>query len=686
MTDSASTDGLCEHHTEHDDDCGYTEGTPETPCSHEHTDECYETVTECTHEHDEACGYQPAVEGTPCGYVCKFCESEDPEQKDGQEDEQEDERKTFTVAEVEAMIDALPDVEEVEALDPEEDAETLEEIYLQAADAADAFGTLSDEDQEKVSNLDKLMELHEWFNGGVATMDESGMIVSGKFANSESVADVFTWERYFIGNPVYKYIIKKTGTGTGNMPDWWSPESVPWYGNSGYQQNTKEVFIGEGVTSIGSCAFKDYPRLNSIRIPASVETIGSEAFARCGNSSDTGVHVTFGENSKLKKLELSAFAGTFLTSIEIPAGVTTIGGSAFQSCRSLSSITLPAGVKTIGNAAFWGCTSLTSIEIPAGVTTIGGGAFSYCTNLQTVTFKGTTPPANIASTAFSNCSITTIRVPAGSEAAYSKFTESLLPKQPSGSSGSSGSSSSRRHHSSSGSSAATANTAARTTSDSSTAKSSSPFTDVSEADWFYPDVAFVYACGLLGGTGDSSFEPYASVSRLSLAELFYRMEGCPAVAGRNNFTDVTYDPDAANDPDAAGAYDAVTWARQSGVLTGFGDGTFRPDSPITREQFAAAFYNYAKYKGYDVSDTGALDIYADGAAVSAWSLDAVNWAVGAGIINSRTDELFAPQAETMNAELAVMLHRFIEKYGLVPVPSPTGDGTVSWIKLPDAAA
>ena len=60
MTDSDSKGGLCEHHT----------------------------------EYDEACGYQPAVDGTPCGYVCEFCESEDPEQKDEQEDEQKDERKT----------------------------------------------------------------------------------------------------------------------------------------------------------------------------------------------------------------------------------------------------------------------------------------------------------------------------------------------------------------------------------------------------------------------------------------------------------------------------------------------------------------------------------------------------------------------------------------------------------------
>lgn len=120
------TGGLCEHHTEHTEDCGYTEGTPGTPCNHEHTDECYTLVTECVHEHTEdcypaegvsdntatpsdadtaeptecahecseesgcitkeldckhehngECGYAPATEGTPCGYVCEACNAED---------------------------------------------------------------------------------------------------------------------------------------------------------------------------------------------------------------------------------------------------------------------------------------------------------------------------------------------------------------------------------------------------------------------------------------------------------------------------------------------------------------------------------------------------------------------------------------------------------------------------------
>lgn len=127
--EASATGGLCEHHTEHDADCGYTEAVPESACSHEHTKECYETVEKCVHEHDadcyeqklvcevteeghehdagcyedvlsckhdcseesgcitqelsckhehdDECGYQAAVEGTPCSYVCDECSEEE---------------------------------------------------------------------------------------------------------------------------------------------------------------------------------------------------------------------------------------------------------------------------------------------------------------------------------------------------------------------------------------------------------------------------------------------------------------------------------------------------------------------------------------------------------------------------------------------------------------------------------
>ena len=77
--DTVYTGGLCEHHTKHDDACGYTEGTAEIPCSHEHNESCggLTDPTACNHTHDEACGYVPATEGTPCTFVCEVCNPQD---------------------------------------------------------------------------------------------------------------------------------------------------------------------------------------------------------------------------------------------------------------------------------------------------------------------------------------------------------------------------------------------------------------------------------------------------------------------------------------------------------------------------------------------------------------------------------------------------------------------------------
>lgn len=82
--DTVYTGGLCEHHTQHDDACGYSEGTAEIPCSHEHNESCggLTDPTACNHTHDEACGYVPATAGTPCTYVCEICNAqvaEEPE-------------------------------------------------------------------------------------------------------------------------------------------------------------------------------------------------------------------------------------------------------------------------------------------------------------------------------------------------------------------------------------------------------------------------------------------------------------------------------------------------------------------------------------------------------------------------------------------------------------------------------
>ena len=169
---TADTRGLCEHHPEHNADCGYTEGTAGTPCGHEHTADCYEEVTNCVHEHaedcypeesvsgneaapsgeqkreptecthvcseesgcitkelncqhehDDGCGYSPATAGTPCGYVCELCGGEDSEKPAGPSN-----AEAVTVASVQAMIDGLPNAEEITEENAEEVGEQLEAI------------------------------------------------------------------------------------------------------------------------------------------------------------------------------------------------------------------------------------------------------------------------------------------------------------------------------------------------------------------------------------------------------------------------------------------------------------------------------------------------------------------------------------------------------------------------------
>ena len=165
-------------------------------------------------------------------------------------------------------------------------------------------------------------------------------------------------------------------------------------------KNLKKVILPNTLTLIRQNAFKE-SGLQSIEIPASVETIESTAFKNCTALTT----VTFEKGSQLKTIQGGAsslyygafFGCTSLTSIEIPASVETIGVAAFKNCTALTTVTFEKGsqLKTIeGGAkdsnyygAFCGCTSLTSIEIPASVETIGSTAFRGCTALTTVTFE-----------------------------------------------------------------------------------------------------------------------------------------------------------------------------------------------------------------------------------------------------------------------------------------------------------
>ena len=104
---------------------------------------------------------------------------------------------------------------------------------------------------------------------------------------------------------------------------------------------------------------------------------------------------------------------------------------------------------------------------------------------------------------------------------------------------------------------------------------------------------------------------------------------------------------------------------------------FGPDDPITREQLAAIFYRYADYKGYDLTVKGDLDKFKDADKITDYAKTAMQWAVGSDLVNGKSGNLLDPQGTATRAEIAAMLHRFIEKYELVQGKAP--GGLMGWI-------
>ena len=176
-----------------------------------------------------------------------------------------------------------------------------------------------------------------------------------------------------------------------------------------------------------------------------------------------------------------------------------------------------------------------------------------------------------------------------------------------------------------------------------------PFVDVDENDWFYDVVLYAYENGLMTGTSADTFAPNTATTRGMIVSMLARLEGVTS-AEDAGFADV-----AANDWYAT----AVNWAASVGVVNGYEDNTFRPNAPITREQMAAILYNYADYKGYDVSARADLSDYADAASISSWAEDVLAWANAEGLINGMTATTIDPQGATTRAQTAAMFERFL---------------------------
>ena len=147
------------------------------------------------------------------------------------------------------------------------------------------------------------------------------------------------------------------------------------------------------------------------------------------------------------------------------------------------------------------------------------------------------------------------------------------------------------------------------------------YADVDAGSWYAQAVEYVRDNGLMSGTSDNQFSPGGTMTRAMLAQTLYRAAGSPAVSGSDAFTDTQ-----AN----AWYADAVLWATQEGIISGYGGGLFGTNDPVSREQIAVILWRDA---GSPAAQAGTP--FADEGSIASWAGQAVDWAQSSGILSGR---------------------------------------------------
>lgn len=182
------------------------------------------------------------------------------------------------------------------------------------------------------------------------------------------------------------------------------------------------------------------------------------------------------------------------------------------------------------------------------------------------------------------------------------------------------------------------------------ALASGDFWDVPANAWYADSVTALSSAGLMQGVGGGRFAPERTVTRGQIAAILHRAAGTPAASG-TPFSDTA--------PDAYCA-EAAAWAEEQGILQGYADGTFRPDQPVSRQQLAAVLFRYASGQGWDNGRRASLRGFPDEDQVSAYAREPLRWALGAGIMQGRSDGRLDPCGSATRAQTAVLLCRFLE--------------------------
>ncbi len=177
---------------------------------------------------------------------------------------------------------------------------------------------------------------------------------------------------------------------------------------------------------------------------------------------------------------------------------------------------------------------------------------------------------------------------------------------------------------------------------------SAHLTDVELNAWYHEAVDYVVEHGIMAGVSATAFQPNGSLTRGQVVQILHNLEGKPEETAEAPFTDTA----------GHWALEAIAWAAQNNVVAGYDDGTFGPEKLVTREEFAQMMYNYAKFKGYDLTAGGDLAQFPDAGASSDWAETALSWANGKGLINGHDNGTIDPQGNTTRAQAASIMKNF----------------------------
>ena len=181
-----------------------------------------------------------------------------------------------------------------------------------------------------------------------------------------------------------------------------------------------------------------------------------------------------------------------------------------------------------------------------------------------------------------------------------------------------------------------------------------PFTDVSEADWSYEAIQYVYANGLMKGDSETTFSPADTADRAMMVTILHRVDGETEATTESKFADLEED----------WYVEAVNWAAETGVVLGESETKFNPYGAIQREQLVTILYRYSNNMGYDTTAAADLSTFVDAADVNTWAEDAMAWAVAIGLVKGDDTNgviKLDPKGNATREQLAAILQRFVDE-------------------------